>query len=1127
MIRVDLRTRIFLRALGLLTVLILAVTLASGASSVIHRREYAQTIYQGQVRTLIFQMTELVLWDDRVALDKLITEVVEKDSTLGYVFLERGGKPYVYTFSAGVPKALLGLGPFSMEQATMTPFRDQEGGQWLDIAQAVPADAAVLHLGVNVDVLFWQALVGLRGVLVASGAALLAGALFAWYIARATTREVTADEEALRESMAFQNSLLDAMPIPVFYKDREGRYLGCNRAYETFFGATNDQLIGKTVFDISPRELAEIYRVKDNELFESGGIQQYESQVKNTHGVLRDVIFNKAVFFDARGAVGGLIGAILDITERKRAEEAFQQVNRRNQMILESAGEGIFGLDSEARIDFINPAALTILGFKKDELLGQDSHAALHHSKPDGSSYRQEDCPIHHSVLSELGVRGLEETFWRKDGSPLPVLFSSMPIKEDGKVIGAVVTFQDITELKQKEMALEESEERLHTATETARDAMVIIEGERGTITVWNPAAETIFGHTRAEALGQSLHELLAPSRFRETAQRGLSHFSSSGEGGAVGKTLELVALRKDGTEFPIELSLSAMQICGKWHATGFVRDITERKRMEQERLTHLQFVESLDRINRAIQETNDLEKTLSDVLGAVLAIFDCDRAWLFYPCDPDAPSFRVPMEIAKPEYPGAGILNVDVPMPPDMAQNLREALESADPVTYIVGTDRPINKVSAEQFGVKSMMMAALYPQSGKAWAFGLHQCAYPRVWTAEDKRLFQEISRRLGDSLTGLLSHRDLQESEAKYRRIVDTANEGIWMLGPDTMTTFVNARMAGMLGYSGEEMIGRPVTDFMFGEDASDHLRKMEHRRQGISDNYERRYRRKDGQAVWTLASAAPIFDGKHQFMGSFAMFTDITERKQAEERLKRANTELERQAMALTRTNADLQRFAEVTAHHLKEPARRLATYAMRLTKQLGDRLDDAEARLSLEFINQQARQQQALLRDVERYLASDQPRGEIESIDAYQTVARILARLKNRIREAGAEISLGNLPPSRIDLPRLDDAFSIALDNALIHGRCAHPLCIGIEGEHQGGKVRYSISDNGPGVEAQYRERVFRVFERLTSDDHVIGTGIGLAILRRIAESCDGRAWIEETPGGGCRVLFELPIGESH
>jgi PAS domain S-box-containing protein len=142
-------------------------------------------------------------------------------------------------------------------------------------------------------------------------------------------------------------------------------------------------------------------------------------------------------------------------------------------------------------------------------------------------------------------------------------------------------------------------------------------------------------------------------------------------------------------------------------------------------------------------------------------------------------------------------------------------------------------------------------------------------------------------------------LRESEAKYRRIVDTATEGIWVLGPDTMTTFVNARMAEMLGCSGEEMNGRPLTDFIFEEDAPDHLRKMENRRQGVSENYQRRFRRKDGQTVWTLAAATPIFDDEHRFNGSFAMLTDITERKQAEEEIRTLNATLEMRVHQRTR------------------------------------------------------------------------------------------------------------------------------------------------------------------------------------------------------------------------------------
>jgi signal transduction histidine kinase len=240
--------------------------------------------------------------------------------------------------------------------------------------------------------------------------------------------------------------------------------------------------------------------------------------------------------------------------------------------------------------------------------------------------------------------------------------------------------------------------------------------------------------------------------------------------------------------------------------------------------------------------------------------------------------------------------------------------------------------------------------------------------------------------------------------------------------------------------------------------------------------------------------------------------------------------DRMAVEVEKRDLELQRFAEVTAHHLQEPARRMASYAERLTQHLGDRLDDAEDRLSLEFIGQQARRQQNLLRDVERYLAADQPRGTIESVDPRRVIDGIVARLNDQIRTAGAEITVGNLLPARIDSPRLQDLFEVALDNALRHGRSEHALRIAINSERQGSKVRYSVSDNGPGVEEQYRERVFRVFERLASGGDAAGigtgTGIGLAIARRIAERCGGRVWIEEASGGGCRLVFELPAGES-
>jgi len=158
-------------------------------------------------------------------------------------------------------------------------------------------------------------------------------------------------------------------------------------------------------------------------------------------------------------------------------------------------------------------------------------------------------------------------------------------------------------------------------------------------------------------------------------------------------------------------------------------------------------------------------------------------------------------------------------------------------------------------------------------------------------------------------------LRGSEKKYRRIVDTTSEGIWMLGPDTLGSFVNLRMGEMLGYPPEAFPGRPVTDFMFEEDAPDHLQKMENRRRGLSEHYERRFRRKDGKAIWTLAIANPILEDDGRFEGSFAMFTDITERKLAEEALQRLNRELH----AISSCNQTLMR-AEDEQTLLKEICR---------------------------------------------------------------------------------------------------------------------------------------------------------------------------------------------------------------
>lgn len=141
-------------------------------------------------------------------------------------------------------------------------------------------------------------------------------------------------EEALLENEQFLQILLESLPIPVFYKDAEGRYKGFNKAFETFFGKSRVELIGTSVFDINPPELAKIYHLNDLELYEKVSKKIYESQVRNAYGELRNVVFHKATLTNTSGAISGIVGAIMDITENKRAEEAIIQSNNLLQTII-------------------------------------------------------------------------------------------------------------------------------------------------------------------------------------------------------------------------------------------------------------------------------------------------------------------------------------------------------------------------------------------------------------------------------------------------------------------------------------------------------------------------------------------------------------------------------------------------------------------------------------------------------------------------------------------------------------------------------------------------------------------------------------------------------------------------
>ena len=374
-------------------------------------------------------------------------------------------------------------------------------------------------------------------------------------------------ERALQESESFLNILLEAIPIPVFYKDREGRYLGFNKAFENFYGKSKEQLMGKSVFDISPPELAKIYHAADTGLFEKPGIQVYDSQVLDSHGILHDVIFHKASLTDNQGSVTGLIGAILDITERKVAEQALRETEANYRQVINTIDETLSVIDPDGNFLFANNnAALNLSGGTPEDVTGKNIREFV----PCGQAelliekYRS-------VVASGQPVKG-DIRISLKSGERW---FSNVlqPLHYGQTKIPAVLSISlDITERKLAEVALKESEERFKSYIENSPEG-VFIADERGCYLEVNPGACSITGYEKEELLAMQISDILPP----ESTEAGLKHFKELIEYGyAFG---ELLFRHKDGSLR--YWSVDAVRLTPT-RFIGFVKDITKRKVAEE-----------------------------------------------------------------------------------------------------------------------------------------------------------------------------------------------------------------------------------------------------------------------------------------------------------------------------------------------------------------------------------------------------------------------------------------------------------------------------------------------------------------------------------------------------------------
>ena len=270
-------------------------------------------------------------------------------------------------------------------------------------------------------------------------------------------------QEALREQKDFLNTLIETISNPVFYKDERGRYTGCNKAFEYFTGRSRADIIGKTVYDMGPKEIAHMYYEKDLELFEKPGKQRYEWKIKSADGVLRDVIFDKATLKNPSGHVVGLVGVISDITERKHSEEALREHEGMLKAILAASPIGIC-LIRDRRLGWTNPAMYRIWGYEMDSLLGRSTSVLY----PDAAEYERVGREFY-TEIERNGVGKIETQWITESGAIVHCYLQGCRLDPADPSKGIIVAAMDITERKQSEDLVRNLSQLLINAQENER----------------------------------------------------------------------------------------------------------------------------------------------------------------------------------------------------------------------------------------------------------------------------------------------------------------------------------------------------------------------------------------------------------------------------------------------------------------------------------------------------------------------------------------------------------------------------------------------------------------------------------------------------------------------------------
>ena len=657
-----------------------------------------------------------------------------------------------------------------------------------------------------------------------------------------------------------------------------------------------------------------------------------------------------------------------------------------------------------------------------------------------------------------------------------------------------------------REEALRHQADLLQNTFNSMTDAIFVLDAKNPpTILECNETATRIFGYANAEMLGKTTDFLHASDETLREFQSQLFHAVAVNR--LPFRIPEYRMKRKDGTLFPSEHFVSPL-VDDNGVRTGWVsivRDITERKQTEESLGRRIEEMEALHATVLDITGRQDLPTLLNAIVERAAHLLRAPSGG-FYTCDPEREEVRCLVSYNTPRaYTGtvlrygegaAGI--VAKTGNPLIVDDYREWSGRA----AVFEQDRPFTALLSVPVTWQGRLTGVVHVLENKE----------SRRFTESDVKLLKLFANhaaiaieneRHSENLERLVAERTsrLAESESKYRSLVELAQEGVWAIDKDAYTTFVNPRMAEMLGYTREEMMGKHLFSFIDEDDVERSSRNLERRKKGVKEQLEFEFVRRDSSRIHALLNTTPLTDEKGNYVGALTVVADITERKKMEERLLK----IERLA-AIGET-------AAMVGHDLRNPLQGISAAAYNLKTQHFSPLDD-EATQMIELIDKSVEYADGIINDLLDY--SGEMRLKIRETTPRAVAKDALSRIK-----MPSNITISDLtkdePKLKVDPAKIQRVFINMIENSIDAMPSGGRIII--SSNESNSNLELKLADTGSGISEKVMEKLWKPL--MTTKPK--GLGLGLAICKRIVEAHGGSLSVESDVEHGTTFTLTLPI----